>query len=286
MNHYPHHIGDFVKDTMGFSQGAIGAYRLLMDAYYANEEAPAEEEVYVIGRATTPAERKAVDKALTRFDLRDGRYYHKRVEEELALYRARAEHNREVGKLGGRPKKPGRNPEGNPDGTRKLSHKEPEKNPEGNPNRNPDHNPEETLASSHKPGKPQTPGEKRFPEVPTSGPAASAGALSPHPIAGPPRKPTDLLELCRRDRVSDPSSLYARQWAAEGITDAIWKAAIAIARQPGRKPDPELIPATYLAPIIADLVLGRIKPVEPTGLEARARAKELIAAEEARHAAP
>lgn len=75
---------------MGFSQGAIGAYRLLMDAYYANEEGPAIDDVYVIGRATTPAERRNVDKALEKFERRGDRYYHKRVEEELAAFRARS----------------------------------------------------------------------------------------------------------------------------------------------------------------------------------------------------
>jgi uncharacterized protein YdaU (DUF1376 family) len=61
-----------------------------MDAYYANEEAPPAEDVYVIGRATTPVERKNVEKALTKFELRNGRYYHKRVEEELNAYRERS----------------------------------------------------------------------------------------------------------------------------------------------------------------------------------------------------
>lgn len=128
MNHYPHHIGDFVKDTLGFSQGAVGAYRLLMDAYYANEEAPSVDEVYVIGRATTAAERRAVEKALTKFELRNGRFHHKRVDEELAAYYGRADSARENGKKGGRPKK---KPTGNPQITEQQTghetHNEPSK---------------------------------------------------------------------------------------------------------------------------------------------------------------
>lgn len=91
LNHYPHHLGDYAKDTLGLSMLEHGAYRLLLDAYYANEAAPAVDEVYAIARAGTPAERRAVEKVLKKFELRDGRYYHKRVEAELVAYRGRSQ---------------------------------------------------------------------------------------------------------------------------------------------------------------------------------------------------
>lgn len=92
MNHYPHHIGDYAKDTMGLSQGEHGAYRLLMDASYATETGIPADEVYAIARAHAAAERKNTDRVLAKFfRLRDGRWYQKRIEEEIAAYREKSE---------------------------------------------------------------------------------------------------------------------------------------------------------------------------------------------------
>ena len=216
MNHYPHHIGDFVKDTLGFNQGAIGAYRLLMDAYYANEEAPPAEDVYVIGRATTPAERKNVDRALTKFELRDGRYYHKRVEEELAAYRVRADSARENGKKGGR--KPKEEPTANPQGTGERTEQEPKAEPK--PNR------EKKLAISHKPENPNPPKESA---------TVLETAQAPQPPSAPPHSPgwpamddarvQGLHGLCIAHRIN-ARPLHAQQWVADGVTDEILRAAI------------------------------------------------------------
>lgn len=255
LNHYPHHIGDFVKDTLGFNQGAIGAYRLLMDAYYANEGAPALEDVYVIGRAATPAERKNVDKALTKFELRDGHYHHKRVEEELAAYRVRAETAKENGKKGGR--KPGKNPSGIPRGT------------DGRTQSEPTTEPSEKLASSHKPVNPK-PSEKQHHgdgDIPPLSERAAA-----------------LLAVCATDGRIDldvRGTLHVRQWAAEGVTDQELADAIAIAREPQRIPHPKILRTAYLATIIPDIRAGVIRLPSARNLEsAIAGAKRLIAAEE------
>jgi uncharacterized protein YdaU (DUF1376 family) len=138
VNHYPHHLGDYATGTQGFTMLDHGAYRLLMDAYYSTEQALLAEDVYAIARAGTAAERKAVEKVLARkFDLRDGRYHHQRIEAELDAYRNRADTARENGKLGGR--KPKAKPEPNPDVTQSVTGSVTQTEPSGK------------LASNHKP---------------------------------------------------------------------------------------------------------------------------------------
>lgn len=74
MNFYKHYIGDYQRDTMRLSMTEDGAYRRLLDEYYATEEPlPLDrDECYRAARATTPDEQAAVDKVLERyFDCRD-----------------------------------------------------------------------------------------------------------------------------------------------------------------------------------------------------------------------
>lgn len=93
MNYYKRNIGDISRDLSNLSQGAMGAYDLLMDWYYANEKPlPADQEdIYNITRARTKDERKNAAKARAFFDA-NGR--HERCDEEIAKYRAQAEANR------------------------------------------------------------------------------------------------------------------------------------------------------------------------------------------------
>ena len=105
MHHYPHHLGDYAKDTPGLTMLEHGAYRLLMDAYYVAEAPIAADEPYSIAKAGSPIERKAVDRVLRKFFVLDGDVYRqKRIDEEIASYQAKASTNRENGKLGGRPR--------------------------------------------------------------------------------------------------------------------------------------------------------------------------------------
>lgn len=137
MNHYPHHIGDYGKDTRNLSVTEHGAYRLLLDYNYATERPiPTDsKELYRIVGAQTPAERKAVDKVAERFFPvnGDGRRHNKRAEVEIESYQERAARNREVGKLGGRPKKPADNPDGLVVGYQEVTQKEPADNPSRKP---------------------------------------------------------------------------------------------------------------------------------------------------------
>lgn len=259
MNHYPHHLGDYAKDTVGLSQGEHGAYLLLIFAAYSTEAGIDPDEIYAITKAASPAERKGTDRVLKKYWIKgdDGLYHQRRIDEEIIEYRAKAEHNRRVGKTGGRPK---RNPDGNPRETQTVSRSEPKREPKANP--------EETLASSHKPVNPktQTPNHRGNGENPPPQPAAM-GAVDES-------KAHELGSICAMNRVAGGwfNSETVRQWVREGVTGEILQEAIAEARRTG-KPDPEPIPIRYLLPIVA-----RVQASDPKAVIAAAIAS--IAARE------
>lgn len=258
MNHYPHHLGDYAKDTLGLSMLEHGAYRLLLDAYYATEEAPAAEDVYAITKAGTPAERKAVEKVLRKFELRDGRYYHKRVEEELEAYRERSK--AAADKAAKRWKK-----DAQPNAPAMPRHM-PQHQPEHMPQQSPG-NAQPILASSHKPVvNPKPPSEKRIPggdTTPDSAATAAAAALeklkAQHPPVSleeariPDNTPAAVLSsVCIANGVSPATPFHPLivEWARTGVTPERLKGAIATARL--RKPQPTKIPPAYLDTILAD----------------------------------
>lgn len=94
MNYYPHHIGDYLKDTAHLTMIEDGAYRRLIDLYYLHEQAlPCEKrQVYRLARAATPAERKAIDTILDEyFSHGEDGWMHRRCEEELSRSRGKTE---------------------------------------------------------------------------------------------------------------------------------------------------------------------------------------------------
>ncbi|NHC63193.1 YdaU family protein [Paenalcaligenes suwonensis] len=96
MNHYSHHIGDYLKDTAHLSMIEDGAYRRLLDLYYQHEQPlPAEKrQVYRLARASTAAEKKAIDTILEEFFQKtiDG-HRHSRCDEEIEQYQLINEDN-------------------------------------------------------------------------------------------------------------------------------------------------------------------------------------------------
>lgn len=93
MNYYPHHIGDYLKDTAHLSMIEDGAYRRLIDLYYLHEQAlPSERtKVYRLARAITPADKAAVDTILDEyFLLTDAGWTHKRCDAELEKSREKS----------------------------------------------------------------------------------------------------------------------------------------------------------------------------------------------------
>lgn len=102
MNHYPRHVGDYIRDTVGLTMLEDGAYTRLLDQYYARE-APLPSDkatLYRIARAGSKQERAAVDSVLAQFFVNgpDG-WRQKRADLELQAQSERSASARESAKL-------------------------------------------------------------------------------------------------------------------------------------------------------------------------------------------
>jgi uncharacterized protein YdaU (DUF1376 family) len=113
LNYYRRYVGDYLRDTARLSMLEHGAYNLLLDYYYADEQPlPLDkDELYLMVRAMTPSDRKAVDKVIAKFFERQADGYHqKRADHEIEV----SKKARTNGKGGGRP--PGGNGTGSQTG--------------------------------------------------------------------------------------------------------------------------------------------------------------------------
>jgi uncharacterized protein YdaU (DUF1376 family) len=89
MNYYEKHVGDYLKDTVSLSMLEDGAYNRLLDQYYQTEHPlpAAKSEIYRMARATSAAERKAVDYVVGRyFELTPEGYRQKRCDELIEAF--------------------------------------------------------------------------------------------------------------------------------------------------------------------------------------------------------
>jgi uncharacterized protein YdaU (DUF1376 family) len=108
-------LGDYAKNTGHLSLAEHGAYRLLLDHYYATEsQLPGDiEKLCRICRAQSKIERAAVASVINDFFyLSDGLYSHKRADRELAKALASREKNAKNGAKGGRPRQTQEKPTG------------------------------------------------------------------------------------------------------------------------------------------------------------------------------
>lgn len=83
---YPRYVGDYMKKTQHLSLVEHGAYAVLMDYYYSNNQPlPASADVlHRVCRAFAPDEQAAVQKILAEFFvLREGRYHNDRADQEI-----------------------------------------------------------------------------------------------------------------------------------------------------------------------------------------------------------
>lgn len=106
MNYYPHHIGDYLRDTSHLTALEDGLYRRLLDVYYASEKPlPTDQEmVSRLVRARSTEEREAVSTLLGEFfEKRSDGWHNKRADSEIKKGRARVKAAITNGKRGGRP---------------------------------------------------------------------------------------------------------------------------------------------------------------------------------------
>ena len=145
INYYKHHLGDYAANTRHLSLLEHGVYRCLIDIYYISE-APLPKDLRAVCRlvcARSKDEREAVELVLEEFFLlTDEGWSNSRCDLEIEAARAKSEKNKELGRLGGRPKKTQTETvsENNPNGFQEDNQTVSENNPSHKP-----------LANSHKP---------------------------------------------------------------------------------------------------------------------------------------
>lgn len=87
VNYYEHHLGDWAAATGHLSWDEDMAYTRLLRAYYHAEKAIPDGQQYRLAKASTPAQRKAVDAVLAEFFmLVDGAFHQKRADAEIERY--------------------------------------------------------------------------------------------------------------------------------------------------------------------------------------------------------
>lgn len=100
MNFYKHFLGDYARDTADLSLLEHGAYRVMLDHYYAQRgDMPADlTKLERVCKARTTVERHAVQEVANRFFPinGDGRRHNKRADEEIQKHAGQAESNRIV----------------------------------------------------------------------------------------------------------------------------------------------------------------------------------------------
>jgi uncharacterized protein YdaU (DUF1376 family) len=145
MHYYSFHVSDYIHDTAHLSAYEDLAFRRLLDLYYTSEKPIPNKTHEVARRIRMSAQINAVQTVLEEFfmfDMENDCWFHKRCDKAIADYQAKAERNREVGKLGGRPKS---NPSANPQETQVVS--------KHNPNQEP-------ITNNHKPIEKKTLGKR------------------------------------------------------------------------------------------------------------------------------
>jgi len=125
MHFYPFHVSDYIHDTAHLSNEEDLAFRRLLDLYYTQEK-PIPNRTHEVARRIRMAKQiNAVQTVLEEFfdfDTENDHWYHKRCDELIESYQAKAERNRQIGKLGGRPK-------ANPQETQTVSKQNPNQEP-------------------------------------------------------------------------------------------------------------------------------------------------------------
>jgi len=107
MHYYSFHVSDYIHDTAHLSLIEDLAFRRLLDLYYTSEK-PIPNRTHEVSRRIRMSEHEDIVQTVLEeffaFNKESDFWYHKRCDETIMAYQAKAQRNREVGKLGGRPK--------------------------------------------------------------------------------------------------------------------------------------------------------------------------------------
>ncbi|WP_165924017.1 YdaU family protein [Paraburkholderia sp. BL9I2N2] len=99
MNFYKHYIGDYQRDTGHLSVTEHGAFRLMLDVYYATEKPlPLDRKaLYRLLRAESGLDRFAIDSVINQFwvETNEG-FINRRADAEVAKADKQAEVNRQT----------------------------------------------------------------------------------------------------------------------------------------------------------------------------------------------
>lgn len=142
----PTYWGSYAKKTGHFGALLHGAYLMLIKHYWCSGAPLPDDDTQLWRIATCDGigqwRKVARPMIAPLFDIRDGLWFHHKVEEELTKARAFIEKQRANGGQGGRPPK-------NPDAKPKKTQPETQTKPTANPNTNPTHNPKITTTPSY-----------------------------------------------------------------------------------------------------------------------------------------
>jgi uncharacterized protein YdaU (DUF1376 family) len=106
MHYYKFNIADWHLATSHLSLEEEAVYFKLINYYYDSEQCIPKETQSVIRRLRLGNHEETVGLILKEFfDFNDGFWHHARCDEVIASYHKKADTNKKVGKLGGRPKK-------------------------------------------------------------------------------------------------------------------------------------------------------------------------------------
>ncbi|MEJ1413703.1 MAG: DUF1376 domain-containing protein [Candidatus Sedimenticola sp. (ex Thyasira tokunagai)] len=108
MHYFKHHIGDYRAETLHLKPMGHYIYRELIDEYY-RQEAPISLDTKKVLRMVLRLEPDMEDELVVVlndfFHRTEEGWEHPKIEEELRIYREKAEISRQNGMKGGRPKK-------------------------------------------------------------------------------------------------------------------------------------------------------------------------------------
>jgi uncharacterized protein YdaU (DUF1376 family) len=226
VNYYPHHIGDYDAATAHLTWLQDMAYMRLMRLYYRTETPiPADiHRAFVLVRATKPAERQAVKDVLEEFFVLEADGWHqKRCDEELRKASEKSAKARAAAQRSVSIRSSGRSTDA-----------------------------QRTLNGS-------TNGRSTDVELTNNQEPITNNQTPPLPLPPPVDNSTGMAPIAEKlaglgVRFKSENMGWPEKWIADGATEELLCKAVEIARE--AKPPPDLIPAAYLAPIVARLRSG------------------------------